>query len=111
MQLWDLQETASKTIFATRNTKESILNGKIDLHGLTVSEADICLCKLLPILASEGQKRVTVITGTGHHSVDGRSRLIPVVEKFCIKNSISMKEVKTGMYVGGFELNINLLAL
>jgi DNA-nicking Smr family endonuclease len=52
-----------------------------DLHGLHVDEALIILENLLSKVTGQ-LKYFYIITGTGHHSYEGKSRLLPAIIRF-----------------------------
>jgi len=93
----ELHAKASEQIFLQRNRKlseQQITNGEtIDLHGLHVSEALQLLERYMSSLTA-GLKYFYILTGTGHHSLDARSRLLPAIRNFldefgCVWNDCS----------------------
>ena len=79
----DLHAKASQKIFELRNpgVTELINGGSIDLHGLHVEEA----LHILEQLLSKATGQLTyfyIITGTGHHSWEGKSKLLPAILGF-----------------------------
>jgi hypothetical protein len=60
--------TAAKAIFTQRNSAAHLLKGRLDLHGLHITESLDCLRALLPAIRDLGVTSVNIITGTGHHS-------------------------------------------
>jgi DNA-nicking Smr family endonuclease len=104
---------AAQEIFSRRNTTASIMNhsvGRVDLHGLHVAEAVECLRQLLPAISAGGQKRITIVTGSGHHTKGpqpGRARLLPAVQSFLDEMRVSYREVKDDNgYVGGLAVSL-----
>jgi len=81
----ELHAKASEQIFLQRNQRpvgEHLQNGEtIDLHGLHVSEALQLLERYMSSLTA-GLKYFYILTGTGHHSLDSRSRLLPAIRDF-----------------------------
>jgi len=81
----ELHAKASEQIFLQRNQRpvgEHLQNGEtIDLHGLHVSEALQLLERYMSSLTA-GLKYFYILTGTGHHSLDARSRLLPAIRDF-----------------------------
>jgi len=80
----ELHLSAAKNIFCTRNQEALLKKGKIDMHGLHVSEALSVLEELLPLYKSLSIPSVTIVTGTGHHSVDKHRAgvLLPNIENY-----------------------------
>ncbi len=69
IQFYFFHTQTAQSLFKLRNTSASVTNGKIDLHGLHVAEAQDCLYSLLPVLSGMGNKPVTIVTGSGELSV------------------------------------------
>ena len=100
---------AAKNIFLTRNQEASLKKGKIDMHGLHVAEAILVLDEIIPLYKSS-MSSITVITGTGHHSVDKHRAgvLLPNIEKYIKKNNMKYKTVidpNNGL-IGGVIIDI-----
>lgn len=88
---------AALILFQSRNADVSKLceEGVIDLHGLHVSEAEELMDELLPVFlhyyqqlcnssSTSNKKKISIITGSGHHSVtygQGNARLLPKVQE------------------------------
>ena len=101
---------AAKNIFLTRNQEASLKKGKIDMHGLHVAEAINTLEELIPLYKSLSISSITVITGTGHHSVDKHRAgvLLPNIEKYIKGLSMKYKTIidpNNGL-IGGIIINI-----
>lgn len=91
---------------------QSLEAGKIDLHGLHVSEAVDCVTELIPIYEKSGIKRLTIVTGTGHHTKgpqQGKARLLPYVRDLC-ENQLRLRvqEVRDNSgYSGGLIVTLS----
>lgn len=73
----------------------------IDLHGLHVPEAMALLRSVIAkITARQSQDRITlnVVTGVGHHSVRGRSRLRETVQHYLQSNGHVFSEPNDGQF-------------
>jgi len=83
-QMKELHLSAAKNIFCTRNQEALLKKGKVDMHGLHVSEALSVLEEILPLYKSLSIPSVTIVTGTGHHSVDKHRAgvLLPNIENY-----------------------------
>lgn len=56
---------AAQDLFSHRNTQHSILSmGRLDLHGLHVNEAILCLTDMIPSLRLIGMANIVIVTGT-----------------------------------------------
>jgi hypothetical protein len=122
MNVWQ----AARILFQQRNSSEGLLSQRtIDLHGLHVAEAVECLLSLLPLLAGHFSDtrvsgRVTIVTGSGHHSVGGRKAgtgTVPTGRVFCAVEALLTEwglvysPVKDpNGYVGGLSVDISPLA-
>jgi DNA-nicking Smr family endonuclease len=55
---------AAQDLFSHRNTQQSILSmGRLDLHGLHVNEAILCLTDMIPSLRLVGMTNIVIVTG------------------------------------------------
>lgn len=87
-QMKECHKEAARFIFGQRNSQGSLSRGQMDLHGLHVAEAQAALQDLLPALAlalapsAHGETHVTIVTGSGHHSVSNTQtpRLLTAVQ-------------------------------
>eukprot|EP00898_Chlorokybus_atmophyticus_P008414 jgi/Chlat1/8574/Chrsp82S09231 len=78
----ELMGIAQQSAFINNNSQLGNLV-KLDLHGLTVAEALDTLEKYLDKLSCLGATMtLSVITGVGKHSVNGRARILPSVLNF-----------------------------
>lgn len=99
-ELQVLQAQAGLRIYEERNASKD--SGVMDLHGLYPQEA---LAKLKEGLSRiRGQQTVRVITGTGHHSRLGHSRLETAVREFLSQSryrwaETSMNDGRGGSFV------------
>jgi DNA-nicking Smr family endonuclease len=71
----DAEKKAAKTIFDKTNSAKDMGKGKFDFHGLHVNEAKIIARDVIMTKFSSTTKEITIITGRGQHSYDGRSKL------------------------------------
>ncbi|KNC76864.1 hypothetical protein SARC_10662 [Sphaeroforma arctica JP610] len=97
-----LQREACELIFSSRNTRHS---PEVDLHGLHVSEALELLEGLLG-RAAESNEYICIITGTGRHSVQGRARLRPAVEKYLTNHGYSYTDASTDQRGGMIKVKL-----
>lgn len=103
------QLEAGKALFRRRNSLQSLQQGTIDLHGLHIAEATSCLYELLPLYQQLGQRQVKIITGSGHHNVQGRARLLPAVQECLQEMGFHFKTVKdTNGFVGALLVSLPL---
>lgn len=102
----------------------------MDLHGLHVSEAEELMEELLPVFlhfyqqlsnsSTSNKKKISIITGSGHHSVtygQGNARLLPKMQELVRhlledtsgdwRNRWSQQDIKDGNgYVSGILLTM-----
>jgi hypothetical protein len=102
---------AAKAIFRNRNKLADLEAGRIDLHGLHVSEARDCLAELIPLYERVGIPRLRVVTGTGHHTKgpqEGRARLLPHVRAYCEEErGLRCQEIKDdGGFSGALQVDL-----
>ncbi|KAI0298565.1 hypothetical protein BC826DRAFT_998114 [Russula brevipes] len=76
-----LNKEAAKITFQEKN--KDCTEGMIDLHGLTVAEALKYAEQELQSAARRTNKVVRFIVGQGLHSVDGKAKIRPAVERLC----------------------------
>ncbi|KAG0599674.1 hypothetical protein M758_12G170300 [Ceratodon purpureus] len=89
-------ERASQRIFHAKN-KDIVNNITIDLHAQHVREAMNVLKRHLQTLCSiPSVDMLTVITGYGSHSSNGRARIKPAVTGFLSRSGISWDDVNEG---------------
>jgi DNA-nicking Smr family endonuclease len=93
----------------------SLEQGKIDLHGLHVTEAKDCFLELLPIFQKYNLKKLYLITGTGHHTKGpqaGKARLLPYIKELCeIELGLKVQEVKdVSGYSGALIVDISSIS-
>ncbi len=110
-KLFAVQKAAAKKVFSARNSEAGLLKGNIDLHGLHVSEAKDCLRDLLPVLATARLEHISIITGSGNHTVggDGQGRLLPAVEKYCNELGLPWQPIVVQGFAGGVLVNVTAL--
>lgn len=88
LKMKECHRGAARIIFSAYNPEKNIRQGHFDLHGLHVSEALEILQELLVVMgagdfsAETGVSHISVITGSGHHSVGGGGRLLQKVQQF-----------------------------
>jgi DNA-nicking Smr family endonuclease len=99
---------ASKALFRRRNSQSSLLQGTVDLHGLHIQEATYTLTTLIDLYRRYTTiSNITIVTGTGHHSSQGRVKLLPAIIELVDSMQIKYKKVKDKSgYVGGLVLCI-----
>jgi hypothetical protein len=96
---------------------ENLKQGIIDLHGLHIIEAEICLRELIPIYQSlyhslPSKLQLKIITGSGHHSIaygHGNARLLPAIQALCENEFcfLRIQELKDNSgYVSGLLINL-----
>nr|CAG4640919.1 EOG090X07J8 [Eulimnadia texana] len=68
----------------------------IDLHQLHVKEALSYLESFIAEVSRDGKTVVTVITGQGNHSINGRARIKPAVEAFLCQKKYRFYELNPG---------------
>lgn len=107
-QMHSKHAAAAEAIFRERNPRSRLEQGQVDLHGLHAAEAEALLHDglLERIKAELGVRRVSIITGTGNHSVGPRGRLLPVVEGFVRELGYSFAPIKDphSSRVGGLSV-------
>lgn len=104
------------SIFRRRNTPKSVFTDfRLDLHGLHVQEARECVLSVLSQIAQSVPSRssypkVTVITGTGHHTHGpqiGVARVLKAIESLCDEYQLSYAHIKDPRgYVGGVLIQL-----
>lgn len=57
--------------------------------------------ELLPLYRKLGLKSIKVITGTGHHSLHGKAKLLPAVQELIDEQGYSSRVVKDAGGYGG----------
>lgn len=110
IKMKELHLSAAKNIFCTRNQEASLKKARLDMHGLHVVEALNVLEELIPLYKSLSIPSVTIITGTGHHSVDKHRAgvLLPNIEKYIKSLKLKYKTItdpNNGM-VGGLIIDM-----
>ena len=77
----------------------------VDLHGLHPEEAIEYLEKILLSLAKSGRHIIYAITGTGHHSKNGKDKVGKAVRNWLHERSFTFREFSVpgerGGYIGG----------
>jgi hypothetical protein len=109
-QMKELHLQAARKIFQSRNPKASLSKGQVDLHGLHVSEAKICVEELIPYFQSSRIPSMTIVTGTGHHTLgsqQGTARVLPAIISTLASYGLTYQEVidRNG-FVGGLRVKI-----
>lgn len=99
------------SIFRRRNTPKSVFTDyRVDLHGLHVQEARECVISVLSQISlslppRSSYPKVTVITGTGHHTYGpqiGVARVLKAIELLCQEYELSYVHIKDPRgFVGG----------
>lgn len=105
-------------IFRQRNTFQSIfIDYRLDLHGLHVQEARECVITMLNQISQKVESsslttypRVTIITGTGHHTngpQKGVPRVLKSIEELCQEYNLSYGYIKDPKgYIGGIFVQL-----
>lgn len=98
------------SIFRKRNSLKSVFSDfRLDLHGLHVQEARECVLSILAQISQSSSRsslpKVTIITGTGHHTngpQKGVARVLRAVEALCDEYGLSYVHIKDPRgFVGG----------
>ena len=109
-KFYELKQINGDKMFKSLNSEQS-LEDKIDLHGLHSNEALSFLSLQVDKLKQQirdgiliPSKRFKVITGFGHGSKDGISKLKPIVEKYFITKDIRYQIAPDG---GSYDIWFN----
>eukprot|EP01035_Chromulina_nebulosa_P020987 gene20987-27198_t len=110
-QMKECHLEAARQIFQSRNPKSSILQGQIDMHGLHVSEAVICLQELIPYFKCNNISSISIVTGSGHHTLgshQGQAKVLPAIKSTCDELGLKYQDIidKNG-YSGGLKIKLN----
>lgn len=107
----ELHNAAQTSIFETRN--KNLPSNTIDLHGLHPQEAldhlETFIKKKKQEIAFSKQinNYIYIITGTGHHSYFGKSKLLPTVEEYLKKNNYFYIDSSSDKRGGMLKVKIN----
>lgn len=95
VRLHRLHEDAAELLWTEQNP-DFVKEGLVDLHGLHVKEALNRLPDALSEAAAGGRTSISVVFGTGHHSVGGHGapRLRPAVLAFLDAEGYAYREVQ-----------------
>jgi DNA-nicking Smr family endonuclease len=80
-----LEKQAAKEIFVKMNFTKDMGPSKFDFHGLHVNEAkQIARENIAPRLNGAIDEQITIVTGRGRHSRNGKSEVKEAVQKYFI---------------------------
>lgn len=97
---------AAKQIFSARNAES--LETIIDVHGLHPDEAVEVIHHQLHNLRERfpAGETVDIVTGTGHHSFDGRAKLMPAIASYLSKSGLKYQKINIGGHGGLFRIKL-----
>jgi DNA-nicking Smr family endonuclease len=78
-----VEKRAAAEIFNKMNSASGMGSNKFDFHGLHVDEAKI-IARVFIVPELAAVKKITIITGRGVHSKDGKSKLKEALQKYFI---------------------------
>ena len=102
-QMKEKHQQARQLIAQQRNSDVNNKSGRVrllDLHGLHVNEALDLIFETIQTVSFEKRDGIVIlflITGTGHHTFDGRARVKPAVEEALDPEEIVWAETQPGM--------------
>jgi hypothetical protein len=80
-----LEKQAVEEIFAKMNSASDMNSSKFDFHGLHVDEAKLIAREnIAPRLNGAINEQITIVTGRGRHSKNGKSEVKEALEKYFI---------------------------